>query len=263
MRTFSAYLEHRDQELYSSLLGETILLDEGVADMIKDVFQKVMGKRQTPDEMLSNLRTNTDFMNGLKETIELNKGQIASTPQDSDDFKKYTDKLQEREKLYNMTKQKNIALLEKLMQMTKNNPEWREKNGFKDKNDIANKSGMSLMELINLTKKAVVAGAGAAFLFALLTGGAGHLGNKHDGDMAPKMPTKSQKIGDEPDPDSWKNPGTPYPDIPSADPADQDSGVDHDNLGNKASKFRTPMRTILKGPGNYKTPIRDKLFGNR
>ena len=100
-------------------------------------------------------------------------------------------------------------------------------------------------------------------MFALLTGGAGHTGDKYGDQTPPKMPTKSQKIGDEPDPDSWKNPGTPYPDIPKADSADQDSSVDHDNLGNKASKFRTPVRTILKGQGDYKTPIRDRLFPNR
>lgn len=240
MRTFSAYLEHRDQELYSSLLGETIVLDEGVVDMIKGVFQKVMGKRETPDDILFKIRRNSRYVDFKDPTATGPDGQSL-------------DEL----------KQEQAALLEKLMQMTKNNPKWREENGFKDKNDIANKSGMSLMELINLTKKAVVAGAGAAFLFALLTGGAGHLGNKHDGDMAPKMPTKSQKIGDEPDPDSWKNPGFPYPDIPKADSADQDSSVDHDNLGNKASKFRTPVRTILKGQGDYKTPIRDRLFPNR
>lgn len=236
MRTFSAYLEHRDQELYSSLLGETIVLDEGVIDMIKGVFQKVMGKRETPDMILAKIRENSKII----KNIDPNNGQSM-------------DEL----------KQEQAALLEKLMQMTKNNPEWREDNGYTDKNDIAKRSGMSLAELITITKKAVVAGAGAAFLFALLAGGAGHMGDKHDGEMAPKMPTKSQKIGDEPDPDSWKNPGTPYPDIPGADPADQDSGVDHDNLGNKASKFRTPVRTILKGPGNYKTPLRDRLSGGR
>lgn len=249
MRTFSAYLEHRDQELYSSLLGETIVLDEGVADMIKSVFQKVMGKRETPDMILKKIRDNSKII----KTINPNNWPKTDA----------SDLLGPDGQSMDELKQEQAALLEKVMKMTENNPEWREKNGFKDENDIAKRSGMSLMELINLTKKAVVAGAGAAFLFALLTGGAGHLGNKHDGDMAPKMPTKSQKIGDEPDPDSWKNPGFPYPDIPKADSADQDSGVDHDNLGNKASKFRTPVRTILKGPGDYKTPIRDRLFGGR
>ena len=68
MRTFSAYLEHRDQELYSSLLGETILLDEGVADMIKSVFQKVMGKRETPDMILKKIR---DYSKIIKTTLNI------------------------------------------------------------------------------------------------------------------------------------------------------------------------------------------------
>jgi hypothetical protein len=242
MQTFSVYLERRDPNLYTSLLGETIQLDEGIIDMIKGVYNKVMGKRATPDELLKKVRDNTrryqTYWDKSKGAANVSIASPESVEAD-------------------MAKQENAAMLEKIMKMTENDPEWRERNGFNTKRDIVDESGMSFFELMNTIKKGVVAGATFAFLSALLMhGGAGNIGNKHDGDIAPKMPVKSKKIDDKPD-DDWKNPGFPMPEIPSAN---QDGGADIGGLQAKTKGFRTPIRTILKGPGDYKTPIRDRLF---
>lgn len=245
MQTFSVYLENKDPELYCSLLGETIQLDEGVADMIKGIYNKIMGKRETPDELLRKVRENTRRYQAYWEKTKGASNVSISSPE-----------AMEAEQ----AKQENAAMLEKIMQLTKNDPDWLKKNGFETKKDIVDESGMTFFELMNTIKKGVVAGATFAFLSALLMhGGAGSIGNKHDGDIAPKIPVKSKKIDDKPD-DDWKNPGFPTPEIPSAD---QDSGADIDGLQAKAKGYRTPLRTILKGPGDYKTPIRDRLFGRR